>query len=138
MGLDMAGYVVRRGAEAQYLPPGPLLPGAVGMTRWRGVGEQDGSTHSDFGVTRIEPGGRSATHVHSFEESFHVIEGEVVLATPEATVHLVAGDYGIVPSACPIGGSRSGTPLRPGRTSSRRPHGSVMPTTPIGSRNSPR
>lgn len=97
----MARFVVRRGEEAQYLPPGPLAPGAVGMTRWRAVGEDDGAAHTDFGISRLEPGGSTATHVHSFEESFHVIEGEVILATPEATVHLVAGDYGIIPIGVP-------------------------------------
>src|SRR5690606_24608103 len=50
---------------------------------------------------RLEPGGRTATHVHSFEESFHVQEGEVILATPEATVRLVAGDYGVIPIGVP-------------------------------------
>lgn len=97
----MVRYVVRRSAEAEYLPPGSLIPGAVGITRWRCVGEAEGSTHSDFGILRIEPAGRSATHVHSFEYSFHVLEGEAVLATPEATVRLVAGDYGIVPIGVP-------------------------------------
>ena len=97
----MAGYVVRRGAEAAYLPPGPLVPGAEGMTRWRAVSEADGAAHTEFGVTRLEAGGASATHVHSFEESFHLLEGEVLLATPEATVHLVAGDYGVIPIGVP-------------------------------------
>jgi quercetin dioxygenase-like cupin family protein len=97
----MSRFVVRRGDEAVYSPPGPLAPNAVGMTRWRAVGEDDGAAHTDFGVTRLEPGGSTATHVHSFEESFHVTEGEVVLATPEATVHLVAGDYGIIPIGVP-------------------------------------
>ena len=97
----MARFVVRRAAEAQYEDPGHLAPGAVGVTRWRGVGEADGAAHTDFGITRIAAGGRTATHVHSFEESFHVLEGEVILATPEATVHLVAGDYGVIPIGVP-------------------------------------
>lgn len=97
----MARFVVRRAAEAQYSHPGPLAPGAVGMTRWRAVGEEDGAAHTDFGLTRLEPDGRTATHVHSFEESFSVLEGEVVLATPEATVHLAAGDYGVIPIGVP-------------------------------------
>lgn len=97
----MARFVVRRGDEAEYAPPGPLAPGAVGMSRWHAVGEVDGAAHTDFGITRLEPGGSTATHVHSFEESFHLIQGEVVLATPEATVHLVAGDYGVIPIGVP-------------------------------------
>jgi len=97
----MARFVVRRAADAEYVDPGALAPGATGVTRWRGVGEEDGAAHTDFGITRLAPGGRTATHVHSFEESFHVLEGEVVLATPEATVHLVAGDYGVIPIGVP-------------------------------------
>lgn len=97
----MARFVVRRASEADYRDPGPLAPGAVGLTRWRAVGEDDGAAHTDFGISRLEPGGRTATHVHSFEESFHVVRGEVVLATPEATAHLVAGDYGVIPIGVP-------------------------------------
>lgn len=97
----MARYVVRRGSHARYADPGPLAPGAEGLTRWRAVGEDDGAAHTDFGISRLAPGGRTATHVHSFEESFHVLEGEVVLATPEATVRLVAGDYGVLPIGVP-------------------------------------
>ena len=97
----MARFVVRRAAEADYRDPGPLAPGAVGLSRWRGVGEDDGAAHTDFGISRLEPGGSTATHVHSFEESFHVLRGEVELATPEATVHLVAGDYGVLPIGVP-------------------------------------
>lgn len=104
----MARFVVRRSSEAEYLHPGPLAPGAVGVTRRRGVGEDDGAAHTDFGITRLEPGGRTATHVHSFEESFHVLEGEVVLATPEATVRLVAGDYGVIPIGVPHAWRASG------------------------------
>lgn len=104
----MAGFVVRRAAEAEYLSPGSLIPGAVGITRWRCVGESDGAAHSDFGILRIEPDALSATHVHSFEYSFHVIEGEAILATPEATVRIVAGDYGVVPIGVPHRWSGSG------------------------------
>src|SRR5690606_9453514 len=97
----MARFVVRRSSEADYRDPGPLAPGAVGLTRGRAVGEDDGAAHTDSGITRLEPGGSTATHVHSFEESFHVLRGEVELATPEATVHLVAGDYGVIPIGVP-------------------------------------
>ncbi|MGV9194590.1 cupin domain-containing protein [Microbacterium sp. MC2] len=97
----MARFVVRRAADAQYADPGPLAPGAEGLTRWRGVGEADGAAHTDFGITRLAAGGRTATHVHSFEESFHILEGQVVLVTPEATVQLTAGDYGVIPIGVP-------------------------------------
>lgn len=104
----MARFVVRRAADAEYVSPGPLAPGAEHLTRWRAVGEDDGAAHTDFGISRMEPGGGTATHVHSFEESFHVLEGEVVLATPEATVRLVAGDYGVIPIGVPHAWRSSG------------------------------
>ncbi|MGP3534355.1 cupin domain-containing protein [Microbacterium sp. RD1] len=97
----MARYVVRRAADASYADPGALAPGSVGLRRWRAVGEEDGAVHTDFGISRLEPGGTIPAHVHSFEESFHVLEGEVTLATPEATVRLTAGDYGVVPIGVP-------------------------------------
>jgi quercetin dioxygenase-like cupin family protein len=97
----MARFIVRRSADAEYLPIGALAPAAEGLTRWRCVGEDDGAAHTDFGISRLAAGGHTATHIHSFEESFHVLEGEVVLATPEATVHLVRGDYGVIPVGVP-------------------------------------
>ncbi|MDT0158516.1 cupin domain-containing protein [Microbacterium sp. ARD32] len=97
----MTRFVVRRADEAEYRDPGALAPASQGLTRWRCVGEADGASHTDFGVNRLAPGGSTATHVHSFEESFHILSGAVVLATPEATVRLVAGDYGVIPIGVP-------------------------------------
>ncbi|WP_448004297.1 cupin domain-containing protein [Agromyces bauzanensis] len=97
----MTRFVVRRGSEADYRVPEALAPGSVGLTRWRAVGDDDGAAHTDFGISRLEPGGSTATHVHSFEETFHVLEGEVLLASPDATVRLVAGDYGVIPIGVP-------------------------------------
>ena len=96
-----ARHVVRRASAAQFLPPGDLAPDAEGLSRWRAVGYDDGASHTDFGVSRLAPRGTVPAHVHSFEESFHVTEGEVVLVTPEATVRLVAGDYGVIPIGTP-------------------------------------
>jgi quercetin dioxygenase-like cupin family protein len=104
----MPRSVIRRAADADYREPGGLIPGARGITRWRLVGEADGAAHTDAGLLRIAADADSATHVHSFEYSFHVIQGEAVLATPEATVRLTAGDYGVVPIGVPHRWSGSG------------------------------
>lgn len=94
-------FVVRRAEDADYRDPGPLAPDSRGFTRWSGAGWEDGAVHTDFGVSRLAPDGVVPTHVHSFEESFHLLEGEAVLVTPEATVRLVAGDYGVIPIGVP-------------------------------------
>ncbi len=104
----MARFVVRRRDEAEFRDPGLLAPGAQGLLRWRCVGEADGAAHTDFGVNRLAPGGSTAAHVHSFEESFHVLQGEVILATTEAAVRLVAGDYGVIPIGVPHAWRASG------------------------------
>ncbi|MGR0220680.1 cupin domain-containing protein [Agromyces sp. ZXT2-6] len=96
-----ARYVVRRSDSSAYEIPEGLAPGSNGLTRWCAVGYDDGAAHTDFGISRLAPGGSVPAHLHSFEESFHLLEGEVVLATPEATVHLVAGDYGVIPVGVP-------------------------------------
>ena len=91
------GHLVRRAADATYDSPGPLAPGSDGLARWPVVDESSAAVHTGFGLVRLEAGGEAPAHVHSFEESVHVLDGEVVLETPDAAVLLRAGDYGLVP-----------------------------------------
>lgn len=142
-----ARHVVSRGSDAVYASPGALAPDAVGLSRWRAVGYADGASHTDFGISRLQSGGVVPTHVHSFEESFHVIEGEVVLVTPEATVRLVAGDYGVLPIGVPhswhAGGAAAAwadvlsPPPRPqhGSDTYRVPDGVAGSPTPVDPRD---
>ncbi len=60
-----------------------------------------GAVHTAFGVSRLTADGRVDAHVHSFEESFYVLDGSVIVETPEATVELVPGDYGMIPIGLP-------------------------------------
>lgn len=94
-------FVVRSADEAEYRDPGDLAPESHGLLRWDAVSESDGAVHTGFGVSRLAPGGVVPTHVHSCEESFHLVEGSAILVTPEATVELVAGDYGVIPVGVP-------------------------------------
>lgn len=103
-----ARFVVRKGDEALYSDPGALAPDSIGLSRWAAVTEDDGSVHTGFGISRLEPGGAVPTHVHSFEETFHMLEGTVILVTPEATVELVSGDYGVIPIGVPHSWHASG------------------------------
>jgi quercetin dioxygenase-like cupin family protein len=101
-------FLVRRADQA-----GPAVPEGwgdhcQGFSRWSVVGEASGAVHTDFGVCALEPDGSVAAHVHSFEESVHVLEGEVVLSTSEGSSLLRAGDYGLLPVGLPHAWSNPG------------------------------
>ena len=90
------GHVVRSRSEAEYLVPSVFESHSEGFRRWPIVGEVDGAVHTGFGIGEMDPGGRLDPHVHSYEESLFVLEGEVVLRTPGAAALLRPGDYGLV------------------------------------------
>src|SRR4029453_16989995 len=68
-----------------------------GFRRWTVVDESGGAVHTGFGIGEMEPGGRLDWHVHSYEESLYVIDGELVLSTLEVAVVLGTGDYALIP-----------------------------------------
>lgn len=101
-------FLVRRAGEA-----GPAVPegwGAhcYGFSRWSVVDEASAAVHTGFGVCTLEPGGSVAAHLHSYEESFHVLEGEVAVTTSEGSSLLRAGDYGLLPVGVPHAWSNPG------------------------------
>ncbi|MFJ4974418.1 cupin domain-containing protein [Streptomyces coeruleorubidus] len=92
----MTHHLVRRAAG---LPEPPY--DSLGYRRQALVGEDDGSVHTGFGLCDLRPHGRVPAHVHSYEESFHVLDGAVVLDVPEASYLLEEGDYGLLPIGVP-------------------------------------
>ena len=94
-------HLVERGSAATWDAPGALAPGASGLSRWSIVDDTGDAVHTGFGVCHLEAGGAVPTHVHAFEESVYVLEGEVVLRTPETAVRLVPGDYALIPVGTP-------------------------------------
>ncbi|MFB3739314.1 MAG: cupin domain-containing protein, partial [Candidatus Velamenicoccus archaeovorus] len=65
------------------------------------VGEAAGSVHTGFAICELAAGGRVHPHVHSFEESVYVLEGQVVVDGPEGSALLRPGDYGLLPVGAP-------------------------------------
>jgi len=102
--LIQSRHVVKRAAEsAPELPPG-FAGHAQGFSRWAAVDhDTPGAVHTGFGVNHLAPGGSVDRHVHSFEESFYVMSGAVVVDTVEGSVELRPGDYGVVPVGSPHG-----------------------------------
>ena len=100
------------------------------------IGRPSGSVHTGLSVAQLDPGGVLAPHLHSFEEGFYVLEGEVILAVGDAAVHLRAGDYGAL---------KVGTLARLARGGCRRASAgcrcrrrSPSPRVPSATRSSPR
>jgi len=89
-------HLVTRAAEASFVA-GP----GDGFRRWAMVGEDSPAVHTGFGLCTLEPGGSVPAHVHSYEESFFVLDGPVVLRTADGAHLLRAGDYGVLPVGVP-------------------------------------
>ncbi|HKE98473.1 MAG TPA: cupin domain-containing protein [Actinomycetes bacterium] len=96
-----ARYLVRRAGEGGPARPDHTVAAGKGFRRRSLVDEDAGAVHTGFGVCALDPGGEVAAHVHSYEESVHVLEGEVVVDTPEGAVVLRPGDYGLLPVGVP-------------------------------------
>jgi len=94
-------HIVMKASEAAPATPVAFADHSDGFVRWSMVDHTGPAVHTGFGVNTLAPGGEIDTHVHSFEESFYVLEGEPILHTVEATVRLRPGDYGIIPVGSP-------------------------------------
>ena len=94
-------HLVRSADDAVWGVPPSFEGHARGLRRWTVVDEAAGAVHTGFGITEFDPGGGIDWHVHSFEESVYVVDGEIVLRTAEAAVRLQPGAYGLIPVGQP-------------------------------------
>lgn len=95
-------HVVKRASESDPETPEAFTGHSTGYARWSVVDHTTpGAVHTGFGVNHLEPGGTIDQHLHSFEESFYVMSGEVVVETVEGAVLLRPGDYGVIPVGSP-------------------------------------
>ncbi len=107
-------HIVHRAADAAYDLPDAFADRSKGFGRWSAVDHTTpGAVHTGFAVCRLEPGGSIDPHLHSFEESFHLLDGELIVDTGEASMRLQPGDYGVIPVGMPHALRNSGsTPAR--------------------------
>ena len=54
-----------------------------------------GSVHTGLSVNQLGPGGSVSPHVHSYEESFYILEGQAAITIAGQTQALRVGDYGV-------------------------------------------
>lgn len=93
----MSVHIVKTTADLVFETPSEFEDRSEGYTTAEIVDEPGGSTLMGFRIGRLDPGGLAGTHVHSFEESLYVVDGELVVDTPEGSYRLVAGDYALLP-----------------------------------------
>jgi mannose-6-phosphate isomerase-like protein (cupin superfamily) len=97
----MAHHVVKKGSALEMVVPAPFEGRSNGYTGDLVVGEHTEAVHTGIRISQIEPGGWVDTHLHSYEESFYVVEGEMVIDRPDGSFRVAAGDYGLVPVGVP-------------------------------------
>ncbi len=99
--MATARHIVRRGGEATFAVPAEFAGHSAAFRRWTVVDETGPAVHTGFGICALDPGGSVAIHIHSFEESVYLLEGEAELATSEGSFRLRPGDYGLIPVGVP-------------------------------------
>lgn len=65
-----------------------------GYTQAPLVDHTSGSVHTGLSIAELAVGGMLPPHVHSYEESFYLLSGQVVLSANDQSYRLGPGDYG--------------------------------------------
>jgi mannose-6-phosphate isomerase-like protein (cupin superfamily) len=73
-------------------------PHSSGFRRATFVDRGMGSVHMGVGVCFLDPGGVIQPHLHSFEESFYILEGTVTAEIAGKTCELGPGHFGLIPT----------------------------------------
>lgn len=97
----MAYHVVKKRADLDYSVPSEFEGRSGGYLGELVVGEHTEAVHTGIQMSRLDPGGWVDTHLHSFEESFYVISGELVVDRPDGSFRAGPGDYGLIPVGVP-------------------------------------
>jgi quercetin dioxygenase-like cupin family protein len=94
-------HLVLRTADERLEVPAVFEGHSDGFRRWAAIDGSGPSVHMGFGICQLEPDGSVDWHLHDFEQSFYVLDGEVEVETGEGVFTLVPGDYGLFPVAAP-------------------------------------
>ncbi|MGH3202245.1 MAG: cupin domain-containing protein, partial [Streptosporangiaceae bacterium] len=84
-------------------PPAGYAGSAAGYSSSSLVGSHNGAVHTDLSVSKLEPGGWTGLHLHSFESAVYVLAGAPVLNIDGHQHQLRAGDYALLPIGMPHG-----------------------------------
>jgi mannose-6-phosphate isomerase-like protein (cupin superfamily) len=86
---------------------------SLGFRRAMYVDRAMGSVHMGTGICFLDPNGAIQLHLHSFEESFYILEGTVLAQMGDKTYTLGPGNFGLIPTGVPHAWRNSGSaPVR--------------------------
>ncbi len=128
-------HLVRTVDQAVFEVPPSFAALSRGYRRWSVVNRESGSVHQEFNLCELDPGGAIDAHVHSFEESIYVLEGEMICETGDGIFVLGPGDYGVFLVAAPHAlRNAAPTKVRWAEMLAPQPrigHGDVFPVAPF-------
>jgi quercetin dioxygenase-like cupin family protein len=75
--------------------------GSSGFRRATYVDRAMGSVHMGTGICYLDPTGVIRPHLHSFEESFYVLEGSLIVQIGEQSYVLEPGNFGLISTGIP-------------------------------------
>jgi quercetin dioxygenase-like cupin family protein len=84
--------------EASAGTPEAYRDHSTGFRRAAYVNDAVGSVHMGTGICTLDPGGTIAPHVHSFEETFYIIEGQIIVQLDDEAYQISAGHFGLIPT----------------------------------------
>lgn len=82
---------------------------STGFRRATYVDRAMGSVHMGTGICFLDTGGAIQPHLHSFEESFYILEGSVTVEIGEKTHTLGPGNFGLIPTGMAHAWKNGGT-----------------------------
>lgn len=94
-------HLIRTADQAVYEVPSAFANLSKGFRRWSIVNGETGSVHQEFSICEMDPDGSIDPHIHSFEESIYVLEGQLICETGDGAFALEEGDYGVIHVAEP-------------------------------------
>lgn len=94
-------HIVRTAEQADFKVPSSFAKLSKGFRRWSIVNGEAGSVHQEFSICELDPDGTIDAHLHTFEESVYVLEGQLVCETGDGAFALESGDYGVIQVAAP-------------------------------------
>jgi len=94
-------HYVSKVEEAAANTPKPYDLHSTGFRRAAYVDHGVGSVHMGVGICYLEPKGAIERHVHSFEESFYIQEGNVIVQIGDKSFAVGPGHYGLIATGTP-------------------------------------